>query len=284
MLMSYRHQRSAPLMRVQDLITIHYYEIDPEYRFEGERHPFWEIVYVDDGVIHAQNGSRHWDAAAGELIFHAPDSFHRAEGNGRDQGHIFIISFTSRSPAMERFRDLSTLLPPKMRSLISGIMLEATAFYDMGTDGLSPLPDAPRGGDQLIRLYLEQLLILLYRRMNDIDAAHQTRDLTGEVILYLNSRVYGSLSIPALCAHMHYGKTHLSRLFKEETGQSIMQYYRRLKISEAKRLLCEQELTCAEIAALLGYDTPQYFSLVFKKETGLTPGRYQNIGKTLTNS
>lgn len=279
--MSYRHQRSAPLVRVQDLVTIHYYEIDPDYRFAGEEHPFWELVYIDDGAIHARNGEQDWYASAGELLCHAPGTFHLAEGNGRDQGHIFIISFTSRSPAMEQFRDLRIPLPPKMRSLISGIMLEAQAFYDMDTDGLSPLPHAPRGGDQLIRLYLEQLLILLHRQLTTHAAPPQVEDLPGEMILYLNSRIYGDLSVPELCQRMHYGKTHLSRLFKAETGQSIMQYYRRLKLSEAKRLLREQELTVAEVATLLCYDTPQYFSYQFKRETGLTPGEYRNIGKNL---
>lgn len=277
--MAYRHQRSAPLVRVQDLVTIHYYEIDSDYRFEGEEHPFWELVYVDDGGIHAKNGETHWNATAGELLFHAPGVFHLAEGNGKDQGHIFIISFTSQSPAMELFRDRKLPLPPNMRALISGIMLEAEQFYDMATDGLTPLPDAPPGGDQLIRLYLEQLLLLLYRTLTDRATAPQPKDLPGQMILYLNSRVYSTLSIPELCEKMHYGKTHLAQVFREATGNSIMQYYRKLKISEAKRLLREKNDTVAEIAALLCYESPQYFSRHFRMETGLTPGQYRDSKK-----
>ena len=274
--MNYRHQRSAPLVRVQDLVTIHYYELDADYRFEGETHPFWELVYVDDGAIHAKNGATDWNAVAGELLFHAPGQFHLAEGNGESQGHIFIISFTTRSPAMERFRDLKLPLPPSMRALISGIILEAERFYNMETDGLSPLPDAPPGDDQLIRLYLEQLLILLYRSLTDHAAAPQPGDLTGQMILYLNSKVYSTLSIPDLCEKMHYGKTHLSQVFREATGHSIMQYYRKLKLSEAKRMLREHNYTIAEIAELLCFESPQYFSRLFKKETDKTPGEYRN--------
>lgn len=273
--MAYRHQRSAPLIRVQDLVTIHYYEIDPDYRFQGEQHPFWELVYVDDGSIHARDGEQDWQLSAGELLFHAPDVFHFAEGDGIHRGHIFIISFTARSKALRRLQGLKIMLPQRLRALISGIMREASACYDMETDGLYPLAEAPKGGDQLIRLYLEELLIMLYRQLTDGPTAPQPRDLPGEIILYLNSRVYSTLSIPALCAHLHYGKTLLSRVFREETGQSIMQYYRGLKLSEAKRLLREPERTVAEIAALLCYDTPQYFSRVFRQETGLTPSQYR---------
>lgn len=272
--MAYRRQRSAPLIRVQDLITIHYYEIDPDYRFAGERHPFWEMVYIDNGAIHAKNAEQDWFPSAGELLFHRPDVFHVAEGNGKDQGHIFIISFSSNSPAMEVFRDLKMVLPAEMRSLISGIMMEASATYDMETDGLTPLPDAPKGGDQLIRNYLEQLLIMLYRHLSQ-EEAPQPENLPGEIILYLNSRIYSTLSITELCERMHYGKTYLSKLFLEKTGKSIMQYYRSLKIREAKRLLREHPYTIAEVSALLCYDTPQYFSLAFKREVGCTPGQYR---------
>lgn len=272
--MSYRRQRSLPLIRVQDLITIHYYEIDPDYRYPGERHSFWEMVYIDNGTIHAKNGEQDWSPSAGELLFHAPDVFHLAEGNGEDQGHIFIISFSSHSPAMEVFRDLKMVLPAELRSLISGIMMEASASYDMETNGLSPLPGAPKGGDQLIRNYLEQLLIMLYRHLSK-EEAPQPENLPGEIILYLNSRIYGTLSIAELCERMHYGKTYLSKLFQDKTGKSIMQYYRALKISEAKRLLREHPYTIAEVSALLCYDTPQYFSHAFKREVGYTPGQYR---------
>lgn len=272
--MAYRHQRSQPLIRVQDLITIHYYEIDPDYCYKGERHSFWELVYIDDGSIHAKNGEQDWYASAGELLFHAPDVYHLAEGNGKEQGHIFIISFSSHSPAMEVFKDLKTTLPSGLRSLISGIMMEASAFYNMETDGLTPLPNAPKGGDQLIRIYLEQLLIMLYRQLIQ-EETPQPEDLPGEIILYLNSCIYSTVSIPELCERMHYGKTYLSKLFQEKTGKSIMQYYRSLKIGEAKRLLREHPYTIAEVSELLCYDTPQYFSYAFKRETGCTPGEYR---------
>ena len=277
--MEYRYQHSKPLVRVQDLITVFYQQVEPERRWRGESHPFWELVYIDDGSIHAKNGETEWDAKAGELIFHAPDVFHKAEGNGKEKGHIFIITFTTRSPAMERFRDLRIPLPPKLRSLISGMIQEATTCYDTHRTGLPPLPDAPPGGNQLISLYLEQLLILLYRRLEDHPISSPPEDLPGEIILYLHNHTYGTLSIPELCENMHYGKTYLSQIFKEATGQTITQYYRALKINQAKKLLRSQKYTVAEVSALLCYDTPQYFSAQFKKATGLTPGQYRNAEK-----
>lgn len=273
--MLYRHQRDVPLIRIQDLVTIHYLTLEADYRFAGERHPFWELVYVDDGAIHAQNGDTDFTATAGELLLHAPDVFHLAEGSGQTDSHVFIISFTSRSPAMAQFRDLQIQLPARLRALISSIMQEASATYALDRAGVSPLPDAPKGGGQLVRLYLEELLILLYRQLTDKPILAPVQDIPAEIILYLNQQLYATLSLEQLCARFHYGKTSLSTLFQSATGRSIMAYYRHLKIQEAKRLLRETTATVAEIAALLHYDTPQYFSCAFKRDAGCSPSQYR---------
>jgi hypothetical protein len=62
---------------------------------------------------------------------------------------------------MEQFRDLRIQLPARFRALISSIMQVASAAYSMDNQGVSLLPDAPKGSGQLLRLYLEQLLVLL---------------------------------------------------------------------------------------------------------------------------
>lgn len=276
-IMDFQYQRAKALIRVQDLITIHYYELEADYRFIGETHPFWEMVYVDDGAIHACNGEESFEAKAGDLLFHAPNTFHLAEGNQKDAGHIFIISFTTRSPAMQKFRDQKISLPHSLRTLISGIIHEAGATYDMENDGLYPLPDAPLGGPQLIRIYLEQLLIHLLRHQEEATASSPpAEDLPAQMILYLNSKVYDRLSVSRLCDALHYGKTHLSAAFRAATGCSIMEYYLGLKIKEAKHLLRSSDYTVAQIAALLCFDTPQYFSKVFKSQTGLSPAAWRN--------
>ncbi len=273
--MAYRHQHSVPLIRISDLITIHYLNFSLDHRSKGESHNFWEMVYVDQGTIHAKNADSDWEPKAGELLFHAPNVYHMAESNGKDESNIFIISFTCDSPAMEVFRDQKFFLPKELRGLIAQIMQEATTTYTVIRGGLMQNPDAPAGGPQLIRLYLEQLLIMLYRMLTRRETPLNPKELPNEMILYLNRHLYGTLSIPELCDELHYGKTHLSKVFKAATGQSILQYYNSLKVREAKRLLRFPKYTITEIANLLCYDTPQYFSRVFKSHTGLSPKEYR---------
>ena len=70
---------------------------------------------------------------------------------------------------------------------------------------------------------------------------------------------------------------YLSHLFKKEMGISIMQYKNYLRISSAKEMLKNSQLSITEIAFSLGYNDSNYFSLCFKKETGFSPKTFRKI-------
>ena len=71
-----------------------------------------------------------------------------------------------------------------------------------------------------------------------------------------------------------YSSAWLQRIFRAATRKSIFQYFISLKIEKAKSYIAEGEHTVAEIADLLGYETPQYFSMQFRKITNMTPSAY----------
>lgn len=270
------HHKSNPLIRIEDLITIHYETFQPEHYFGGETHPFWEIVYVDKGTISACNDTNVFEAKEGELLFHAPDVFHFAKGNGHSKSNVFILTFTSSSPAIDNFKDKCIAIPSKARQLISNIIFEANGFYNLGMRGLVPLPDQNIGGDQLIRIYLEELLILLYRSMQmQTKVLVPASELTARVVALLNSKIYDTLTVEEVCKYTSFSKTQLSKIFKDETGKSVMEYYRDIKLKTAKGLLKSTQYSITEISEIFCYDNPQYFSKTFKKKYGITPTEYK---------
>ena len=143
-------------------------------------------------------------------------------------------------------------------------------------------PDAPVGAQQMIRLCLEQLLILIVRDQTLGGRQYQfmpTRDdvddrITAEIISLLEHNLYGELKIEDICRQLNYSKTYLSTTFRAKTDYSIKQYYTLLKIAEAKKLIREKQNNFTEISQKLRFDTPQYFSRVFQRVTGMTPTEY----------
>ncbi len=72
---------------------------------------------------------------------------------------------------------------------------------------------------------------------------------------------------------------HLSRLFKECTGEHYQSFVTATKLERAMRLLAETDLNVADIASRLGYYQPAYFNRIFKERTGATPGQYRKLNR-----
>jgi len=69
---------------------------------------------------------------------------------------------------------------------------------------------------------------------------------------------------------------YLSDVLRINTGKTAIEHIHTKIISEAKILLKQTDLTASEIAIKLGYDSPHYFSRLFKKKTNLTPIQFRN--------
>lgn len=91
---------------------------------------------------------------------------------------------------------------------------------------------------------------------------------------YLEQRLGDGITVDALAAVACMSRFHFSRLFRTSTGESPMQYVRRLRVERAKTLLAQGGLTMAEIAAAAGFFDQSHFSRCFKQIVGRTPSEY----------
>ncbi|REE87414.1 two-component system response regulator YesN [Paenibacillus taihuensis] len=78
-----------------------------------------------------------------------------------------------------------------------------------------------------------------------------------------------------IASHVHLNSAYLSRLFKKETGQTLMDYIIGAKMNHAKIMLVESDMKISEICEAMGYDNFSHFSKVFKKQVGVHPQEYR---------
>ncbi|MBR2274952.1 MAG: helix-turn-helix domain-containing protein, partial [Lachnospiraceae bacterium] len=102
-----------------------------------------------------------------------------------------------------------------------------------------------------------------------------TKDTITDVVNYIDEHFSEELSLVLLSERFHIESTYLSKLFKKETGENVMNYIAGKRIERAKILIGEGELAINEIAFLVGYSDYNYFNKVFKKLTGLSPRDYK---------
>lgn len=96
------------------------------------------------------------------------------------------------------------------------------------------------------------------------------------VVRLIRERACTGLSMKEVMRSAAMSRSVLERRFREQLGHSPQAEIRSVQIKRVKQLLAESDLPLARIAALAGYPHPEYMSVVFKRETGQTPGRYRN--------
>lgn len=95
-----------------------------------------------------------------------------------------------------------------------------------------------------------------------------------KVIAILRQNLAESLSLEEIGKQVGCSQFHLSRIFSQETGQSIFQYWRQLRLDRAAELLREGRMTVTQIALEVGYASPSHFSTAFHEAFGCCPGLY----------
>jgi len=89
------------------------------------------------------------------------------------------------------------------------------------------------------------------------------------------------LSREEIAQHAFLNPDYLARIFKKETGLSLMEYLLQERMKLAKELLLKSEMSVGEIACAVGYSHFSHFSKMFKKQTGYNPNEYRQANKQL---
>lgn len=276
----------STIVNVSKIVTIHYYEFDKNFVFNGERHDFWEMVYVDKGQVEICRDEEKIILSQGEIVFHRPNEFHSIRALN-SAPNFFVISFVCLSPVMVYFERFHTVLDKNLKPFLSSIISEAEKTFEIPKNDpllkkLHKKESAAIGGEQLIKTYLEQLMILLVRRITEkkdisVFPSKESMEnfLVGSMKNFIENKTNGVFRVSELCNEIGYSKSYLSRLFHEQTGETIAAYANKIKIKTAKRLIREGALNFTQISDLLTFDNPQYFCRVFKRVTGMTPTEFK---------
>ncbi len=97
----------------------------------------------------------------------------------------------------------------------------------------------------------------------------------NHAVVFLRSHFNSNIGVDQLADEAKMSRHHFSRLFKAETGLSIGNYLRHLRVRRAQVLLSHTYLSIREIGEQVGYEDYNYFIRIFRKETGITPSRYR---------
>ena len=227
-------------------------------------------------------GEKTVELCKGDFLLIPPSQTHSYSVAPAHTAEIFIVCFRCSSELLTIF-DRKIALKREERGLIEEIVSEAKKAFSFPFKRKLRLLDAPLlGAQQLVENNIERLLIRLIRSETDKNkniklvrsSEELEQSLVKDIISLLESKLYAKITLEDVCQKTYYSKTFLNGIFKKKTSCTIMQYYTLLKVREAQKLL-QEGLSPSAVSHQLHFESPTYFTKVFKKYTDMTPTAYK---------
>lgn len=177
----------------------------------------------------------------------------------RDGQQLAVCPEMSEQPAGEPLR-----MPLLQEGVEVGHILWDTA---VPSDGAVEA-DRLRGAAKLIELMIAS--------MNLSDRSGPARRSLQQTILdYIEGNLSENLSGQALCRRFSISRSELYRLLREQAPQGVAAYIRGKRFQKACELLRDTNKPIWQVAEAVGYDDPNYFLRAFRREIGISAGKYR---------
>lgn len=107
---------------------------------------------------------------------------------------------------------------------------------------------------------------------SQVTGSKKDADFLQEISSFVERNIgNGDLSVSLLCDHACMGRTAFTEKIKELTGMPPRDFIEATKLKKAAQLLSEGEKNVSEVAYALGFNSPKYFSIRFRKQFGMSP-------------
>ncbi|WP_170311697.1 AraC family transcriptional regulator [Vallitalea okinawensis] len=264
-------------IEIDTLMTFYYFDFAKNYVFKGEKHNFWEMVYVDKGVLEVMADTKHYVLNAGQMIFHKPNEFHSLWANGEVAPNVVVVSFVSHSDIMKTFEKKILQLNTEQKELYKKFIKIARGHLNKHHELIEDNPVIR----QMLKMSLEAFLLEMMQNQDERKLPESLptkermeKDIVDHIIEYIRKNYNINLCLQDIAGYTNLSTSYIKALFKRRMNISLMRYYRQVRIEKAKELMRESSMSFTEIADKLGYASVHYFSKQFKDITGMTPTEY----------
>ncbi len=233
-------------------------------------HKFYELeITLSGNGTQTINGIK-YAMRRGEVHIIRPGDVHMFQTNS----HIktFLIQFPQKYIPKDIFFELHIL----ERELITYLRDEECDAFENICNALNVLKDSDISSDSdMIRKLLDVLFGIFTISINDSSGtsrhAHDSQGKVQDIVNWLQIHYRTSVTVDEVAKQFHFNTVYLRRIFKEYTGESIMQYMKSLRLEYAHNLLLTTNARIADICDSSGYRSMSTFINDFKQKYHYTP-------------
>ncbi|KRF18443.1 response regulator transcription factor [Paenibacillus sp. Soil787] len=125
---------------------------------------------------------------------------------------------------------------------------------------------------------IDRFTHLLCGRITQMNETSQLSNKMMKALRYIHEHYHEEISIEGVTFAIGISPSYLHQLFKKELDRTFLDYVTEYRIQQAKRILRQEDAKISEVAARIGYRSPQHFTQVFKRVTGILPHQYREVG------
>ena len=246
---------------------------DSDWHSTLHTHPFTELFYVVDGKGEFNIQGQRFPVKPNDFVIINPQVEH-TELSSPDEPLEYIVlginglSFSNLTPVSEGGHPFSFF---NLRDEQKDILRYLNAMVQEATS-------QQMSYELVCHNLLEILLIKILRHQHfDLEVGKQsnaTKDISF-IKHYLETYYHESIQLEDLASMTHLSRFYISHSFKKEIGMSPMEYLIDIRIKESKILLRTTNYSISQVADIVGFTTPTYFSKQFRKSTGISPTDYR---------
>lgn len=265
------------LIRINKIHTFFKADFKSDYVFVGERHDYWEMVFVINGSVGVTADSSVYTLGRAQAVIHRPNEFHKIWTESADTPSVIVISFSAEAFPNYDGRIFSLDLA-QLEEIQRLFELSFTCFDRHN------IYVAPSGNDtklivQEFCLRLELLVFSIITKTSDrrdgtLVKGLKSAELYSAAVKLMEENPGAGYCIDDIASSFSISSAYLKKIFIKYSGCGVMQYYNRLKA----RIACEYLAggkSVKETADLLGFGDQNYFSTFFKRITGKSPSEFK---------
>lgn len=273
----------------------------PDYIGIVHQHKYIEMVYIISGKATHKIREKTYTAVRGDLFI-----------INKDTPHVFYCDPDSKEPFIAydlmftpEFFDESIPGYGALEDLASSFVLYSLfgddqevypylsvsgSSYTMFGELFHKIYMEHRGKEkgyiEIIRAYLLQLIVSIFR-INDSSAmpgnASQNKQAVRYIVDYINQNYGSRLSVQELADKVYMNRNYLGRIFRNETGMTIGEMIRKVRLGHVCDLLKATDRTVNDIATSCGFLDMKFFYNTFKNHMGVLPKEYRKRSREEIN-
>lgn len=241
--------------------------------FRPKRRVDWQIIYIAAGEWHFFFDGKEVIIPAGNMVLYQPRQQQKYHYLGKDKTQVWFVHFTGREvrSILRHFE-----IPLDGYILHTGISRD---YEDLFRRMRDELVKCSWGYEEMLVCLFRELLLTIHRRMTESipGISGFVQDEMTRAIHYFEEHYNEDISIEQYAASRSMSTSWFTRSFRNATGTSPMQYILQTRIRNAQTLLEITDDSISNIASIVGYDNPMYFSRLFSRAKGVSPTGYRKI-------